>query len=214
MFDLLVHFTIFFVLAFWVGLEPGPGFLKLTQNHYQHGTSAAAIFALGMFLGAIPIIIMTAFGLGMILQNSHTLATGLKFIGAAYLIWLAMGMFREAKATQDSEKSSSGTSGSTSGVLFQGALLVITNPRTYLFYPAFLPLFIIETGLIGLSSQLLFLGISVAAVFLIVDLCFIATLNKLGGSLVLSNQFSKLARVLGASTLVILGFRMLVSSED
>ncbi len=76
---------------------PGPTVMLVVANALSRGRPAAMKSVIGVGLGDVTAMVVSFAGLGAVLAASATLFTALKFVGAAYLIWLGIGLLR-AKA--------------------------------------------------------------------------------------------------------------------
>ncbi|NTV99130.1 MAG: LysE family translocator [Chlorobiaceae bacterium] len=131
---LLVFFTASILLA----LAPGPDNLFVLAQSAQNGRSAGFFVTLGLCTGLIGHTTAVAFGLAAFVRASAVAFTALKFMGAAYLLYLAWQAFRagtDASAEMKTAEFSKGT------LYRRGIIMNITNPKVSLFFLAFLPQF-------------------------------------------------------------------------
>ena len=118
---------------------PGPGTFTLLTATARGGVRAGYATLAGLMLGDQILIAIAATGVAALLQAHPVLFAGLRFVGAAYLIWVGINLLREpaAAAAGDSPALQHGRR------WFRQALLVgLLNPKAILFYMAFFPLFI------------------------------------------------------------------------
>ena len=215
--DIILLSLVFLAAALSLALEPGPGFVRLAVETTLYGRTRGLAVAAGMFLGALPYIIAVAFGLDRLLESVPGLLTVLRIAGGIYLVSLAFGMMRRASRTvqEDSATDFTGQKGVRYNVacpgLRGGFLLVFLNPRTPALYAGFLPLFLDNDAALPASLQLLCLGGSLAAVFLIVDLIFVITARRLGTRLSVNGTAQRIARTICASALALFGIRLLLA---
>lgn len=217
--EMFLHYSLFLAACIWVALEPGPGFVKLSSNTFKHGTTGGILTAVGMQLGAFPAILLTAFGLGTLIQSSTWLLTILKILGACYLIWMGLEMLRtnDKQTSQTTRKDPLHppvNSENRIHRLTEGFTLVAINPRTYLFYPAFLALFTPEILPYGLVVQLLLMGFAVASMFLLVDVIFVLLIRKLSHSHINFKSLSKASKLVGSGMLLAFGARLLFEKDE
>jgi threonine/homoserine/homoserine lactone efflux protein len=154
-----------FVLAATVVLVmPGPTILLVISQAISHGRKAVIPLAAGVTLGDFTAMTLSLLGLGAVLSASSALFSALKFIGAVYLIYLGIKLWRSNPEKHDISFSTARTS---SRSLFKSAFFVTAlNPKSIAFFVAFLPQFISRRG--ETFPQFLLLG----ATFL-----FLAALN-------------------------------------
>ncbi|MGH8053547.1 MAG: leucine efflux protein LeuE [Stenotrophomonas sp.] len=117
---------------------PGPGTFTLLTATARGGVRAGYATLAGLMLGDQILIAIAATGVAALLQAHPMLFAGLRYVGAAYLIWVGIQLLREPAA------GSSGSDAVQHGRRwFRQALLVgVLNPKAILFYMAFFPLFI------------------------------------------------------------------------
>lgn len=130
-----------FALAIFIfAITPGPGTFALLARALASGAASCLSMAIGMAISDILYLIMATFGLSAIAENYGGLFTAIRFLGAAYLLYLGWKMWTMDVDTH-LEKSKSKTRGWISGFI-QGFLISASNPKVILFYIAFLPTFI------------------------------------------------------------------------
>ena len=150
-----VHDLGIFILAgVLLNLTPGVDFLYVLGRSTTRGFTAGVWAALGIGAGCFVHITAAALGLSAILASSAAAFTGVKWIGAAYLIYVGIGMIRQrgpavpARHVDSSAPSASaltiGSSASSGGarIFWQGFATNVLNPKVALFFLAFVPQFI------------------------------------------------------------------------
>ena len=124
---------------------PGVDLVFTISRTLQHGVRTGLAAAAGISAGCVVHALAAAFGLAALLAVSTTAFTVLKGIGAAYLVWLAIGMLRSAlkPAAPAAEAVTTAPVPVPHGRVFrQGLLTNVLNPKVALFFLAFLPQFI------------------------------------------------------------------------
>lgn len=118
---------------------PGPTILLVISTALSQGRRAAAASVAGVALGDFTAMTASMLGLGALLAASATLFTALKWIGAAYLIWLGVKLWRapvgEAAAAPAAEEP-------PGRIFLQTYVVTALNPKSILFFVAFLPQFL------------------------------------------------------------------------
>jgi len=152
-----IEIWIAFILAATVILViPGPTIILVVSQAITHGRRSVIPLAAGVLLGDFTAMAFSLLGLGAILSASAALFVMLKWIGALYLIYLGLKLWRSNPGNGSvalSEK------GSSSRSLFKSAFIVTTlNPKSIAFFVAFLPQFI--TPQESTITQLLILGVT------------------------------------------------------
>ena len=118
---------------------PGPTILLVISYALGHGRKAAGATVGGVALGDFTAMTASMLGLGALLATSAALFTVLKWIGAAYLIWLGIKLFR-AGGTLDAKPREDATS--PWKMLAHALLVTALNPKSIVFFVAFLPQFL------------------------------------------------------------------------
>ena len=124
---------------------PGVDLVFTISRTLQHGVRTGLAGAAGISAGCVVHALAAAFGLAALLAVSTTAFTVLKGLGAAYLVWLAVGMLRSAlkpTATTTESVSTAPVPVPHWRVFRQGLLTNVLNPKVALFFLAFLPQFI------------------------------------------------------------------------
>ena len=136
-----IEAAITFALAIFIfAITPGPGTFALLARALSLGAGACFPMAFGMAISDIVYLILATFGLSAIAENYAGLFTVIRFIGAAYLLYLGWKMWT-ADVDTHLENTESKTKSWLSGFI-QGFLISASNPKVILFYIAFLPTFI------------------------------------------------------------------------
>ena len=160
------HQLVMFIAAGWLlNLTPGPDVLYIVSNALRSGTRAGIVAGLGITAGCFVHVFAAAVGVGALLATSATAFTVLKWIGAAYLVWMGLRMLRaqpgDGLAAVAREAQSRSAPGATLRQVFLGGFWTnVLNPKVVLFFLAFVPQFIApgapDKGLAFLLLGLLF----------------------------------------------------------
>jgi threonine/homoserine/homoserine lactone efflux protein len=133
---------------------PGPSVLYVVARTVEQGRTAGLVSVLGLEAGALVHVAAAAAGLSALVASSPAALTALRYAGAAYLIWLGIRALRcreDVAATR--------TGGASYRRLFgEGVLVDVLNPKTSLFFLAFLPGFVDE-GAGPVALQVVVLGL-------------------------------------------------------
>ncbi len=122
---------------------PGPTILLVVSYALGRGWKVAAPVATGVALGDLTAMTLSMLGVGALLASSATLFTVLKWIGAGYLIWLGIGLWR-AGGTLQAEVRTEATAARR--MLAHAWLVTTLNPKSIIFFVAFLPQFLDPAG--------------------------------------------------------------------
>jgi threonine/homoserine/homoserine lactone efflux protein len=146
-------------------LLPGPAMLYVITRTVEHGRAAGLVSVLGIQAGALVHIVAAAVGLSAVLASSPAAMTGIRLGGAAYLIHLGIQRLRTASGGW---VAGAGSPAGRRHLFLQGLLVDALNPKTAMFFLAFLPQFVDpERG--AVSVQVLVLGGCFVALALLSD---------------------------------------------
>jgi threonine/homoserine/homoserine lactone efflux protein len=135
--------TLFVISGLLLNIAPGVDFLYVLSNAASRGTLAGVWAALGIGLGCFVHISFAALGLSAILASSAAAFTVVKWIGAAYLIYVGLSMLRQRRGFMPVVNAEARVRvGGYTRVFWQGFLTNVLNPKVALFFLAFVPQFI------------------------------------------------------------------------
>ncbi len=144
-----------FVLAALVlALTPGPGIAYVVARTAAGGRAEGLASCLGTALGGSVHVLAAAFGLSLVIAQSALAFNVLKYLGAAYLVYLGVRLLLR-KSPPPSDLPAVQTSG-VRRALFEGAVVEALNVKTALFFLAFLPQFVVPAE--PLVAQVILLG--------------------------------------------------------
>jgi len=150
-------FSAFLLITVVLFITPGPIVTLIVATGARQGTRAGLLTVAGATTGNAVLVGMIAVGLGWILKTSAEVFDYLRWIGAAYLVFLGIQAWRNAGA-----KSTVATPGGHVQA-WRGFIVAITNPKTIAFFTAFLPQFLdpalpVERQLLVMCSVSVTLG--------------------------------------------------------
>jgi len=120
-------------------VSPGTGVLYTMAAGLSRGTRASVIAAIGCTLGIVPHMVAAITGLAALLHTSAVAFQGLKYLGVAYLLFIAWRTLREKGALAVEEET---VARSATNVIVSAILVNILNPKLTIFFFAFLPQFV------------------------------------------------------------------------
>ena len=160
-------FTYFLTASILLTLAPGPDILYLLTKSLSDGAKAGIILACGLVSGIVFHTMLVMLGVAALIKSSATALLMLKIFGAAYLLFLAFGAFKSARANKKISLTRSGSKVSAKALYKRGVLMNVLNPKVLLFFLAFLPQFVdLSSNNAGLT--IIFLGVTFAAQALII----------------------------------------------
>jgi threonine/homoserine/homoserine lactone efflux protein len=183
---------VFAATVFVVNATPGVDMMFTLAQTLRHGVGGGIAAALGIVAGCVVHTLLAAFGLAALLAASATAFALVKWAGAAYLVWLAIGMLKAGASASappagvlaDPAAERAGLTAhrtTTPWRLFrQGLLTNVLNPKIAIFFLALLPQFI-DAGAADKLIAFLFLGawfVVQGALFMIAFVLLVAPLRR------------------------------------
>ena len=162
-----------YVLACFVfSLVPGPSVTVVVANSLARGTSAGLWTILGTEISMLSMVAIVGLGLSAVVAVVGEGFFWIKLIGAAYLVWIGVRMWRATGELQVRK----GRVRSAFDYIVQGAVINWSNPKTLLFLGAFLPQFV-DLGRPAFP-QIMVLGLIVMAVATLTDCVYAVTAGR------------------------------------
>ena len=185
-------------------LIPGPAMLYAAARTLAGGRRAGLMASLGLHLGGYVHVVAAAAGLALLFHAVPPLFMAMKLLGAAYLVWLGLSLFRD----RDSAKRPELAPVSAQRAFAQSVVVEVLNPKTAIFFLAFLPQFVDASASPPVWSQLLVLGIIVNLTFSMVDIVCVVFASSVMSKLQRSRRSQRIMQRIGGSILVGLGARL------
>jgi len=135
-------------------LTPGPAVFYIVARSIDQGRTAGFVSTLGLNTGSLVHVAAAAFGVSAVLMSSVTAFNLVKYLGAGYLIYLGV---RKLLAREEKQTLHTRPPQKLSQIFSQGVLVSILNPKTALFFFAFLPQFV-DPFRGSVTAQILLLG--------------------------------------------------------
>ena len=180
---------------------PGPAILYVTSRSIGQGRSAGLVSALGIGVGTLVHVAAAAVGLSALLMSSAVAFSAVKYLGAAYLIYLGVQRLRGTESLELSEETPRTKLGRVFG---QGIVVNVLNPKTALFFFAFLPQFVdASRGTVAL--QILFLGTLFAVMGVTTDSLWALFAGTVARRLSRSTHWMRTQRYVSGGMLISLG---------
>jgi threonine/homoserine/homoserine lactone efflux protein len=147
--------VLFMAAALAVNMTPGPSIAYVMSRSFGQGRTAGLVSALGLGTGSLLHAIAATLGLSAIVAYSPMVYAVIKYLGAAYLMYLGVDLLRRRQVRIADD----GPTGlPLSGVYWQGVLTEILNPKIALFFLSFLPQFV-DPARGSVAGQTLFFGL-------------------------------------------------------
>jgi threonine/homoserine/homoserine lactone efflux protein len=185
-------------------LTPGPAVLLVLSQALTRGTAKTIWSILGILTANTVYFILSATGIGAILLASYDLFFAIKWLGAAYLVWLGISAFLGKSKTLSVRR---GSATPTPGrcLFFNGFILQMSNPKALLFFTALLPQFINPHA--PIVPQVAILALTSVFIEFFVQLTY-AVLAGRAALLASQPRFARLADRVSGSLLITAGIGM------
>ena len=207
-----VHtYLLFAVSSLLLNLVPGPDMLFMLGRSIAQGRKAGLCAAFGINLGAYVHLIAALTGLSAILLTSATAFLVVKWIGAAYLIFLGIQTLR-SKSTLIPVDGTSSRAQSGLRIFWQGFLSDVLNPKVAIFYLALFPQFV-GTDATDPIAQLLILGITGNMVGISISILFVLLSTEITAGLRRNSSYAQWLQKCMGVLLVGLGFRLVTQKQ-
>jgi threonine/homoserine/homoserine lactone efflux protein len=195
---------LYYIFAcFVMVIVPGPTVSLIIANTLSSGTRAGILNVVGTQLGLILMIGLLAFGFQVISTQLEWLLNIIRFIGAAYLIWLGYKIFTsQFLITKKLNKKYSNQE-----FIVQGFFVIWSNPKAFLFLGAFIPQFLNVNQSTGV--QIIYLGLLFMFIGAIFDSAYAIVFGKFRK--LMSSNYLKLLNQIGGTLLVLLGIWLVTS---
>ncbi len=128
----------FFVAAILIAVTPGPGAVLSMSTGIRHGYWVALAAILGLQAAILIQLTVVGLGLGALLAASEAAFNGIRLVGAAYLVWLGFQKWRAPVQAFSSDIAAP----KRHGIVLQGLLVNLTNPKAIIFIGALVPQFV------------------------------------------------------------------------
>ena len=206
----LNDFLLFAFASLMLNITPGNDMIYVATRSTSQGIKAGIVSALGIAGGCIVHLIAAVVGLSAIISSSAIAFDIIKYIGAAYLIYLGIKAFLSKQNKFNLEGKSEKKS--LPKLFWQGVFTNVLNPKVALFFLAFLPQFIHpEKG--NTAMQILLLGLWFNFSGTIVNIIVAILFGKLGNWFANKQGFIKWQNKVTGLLLVALGIKVALSSR-
>jgi threonine/homoserine/homoserine lactone efflux protein len=177
---------VFAVASLALLVVPGPAVLYIVTRSVAQGRTAGLVSVLGVHAGSTVHVAAAALGLSALLTSSAAAFTVVKYLGAAYLIYLGVQKLRQPADGEPVE-----TTAVPRGRLFrQGVVVNVLNPKTAMFFLAFLPQFV-DPARGPVAAQIVLLGACFIGLGILSDGGYALLAGTLGGRLRRAARFRR-----------------------
>ena len=201
-------FGLFLAAAIVLAITPGPGIFYVLARSIKGGRREGYASAAGTAVGGLFHVLAAALGISAILAASAGAFTVVKYIGAAYLIYLGIRALLTKDAPVELDDSSRRAS---KRAFYQGITTEVLNPKTALFFLAFIPQFINPHGVVVL--EFLLLGSISVLLNSSVDMVVATLAGPIGVQLKQRARLRQAQRLFSGFSLIALGAYVALSGE-
>jgi threonine/homoserine/homoserine lactone efflux protein len=196
--------ALFTVAAVTLLVIPGPSVLYIVTRSVDQGRAAGLASVGGIHVGTLVHVAAAALGLSALLVSSATAYNAVRWLGAAYLVWLGV---RRLLARDEEVAATAGPAARRHGlgrVFAQGVVVNVLNPKTALFFFAFLPQFVdVTRGSVRL--QVVVFGVAFVLLGLVSDGAYALLASTGAGWLRRRPRVARASRVVSGGVLISLG---------
>ncbi|RRH87936.1 LysE family translocator [Variovorax beijingensis] len=169
----LSTYLLFLPACFAINMAFGPNNLLSVTNGARHGVSPAVIAAGGRLAAFAIMIAIAGLGMGAVLVASELAFDVIKYIGAAYLVWIGIRLLRAPAPAAEAQASDAAAPPSMRALVRQEFTVAAGNPKAILVFTAFFPQFVVPGAY---ATSYLLLGTT----FLLLEVVAIALYAMLG----------------------------------
>lgn len=159
-------------------LAPGPNSLYVLKSSSSHGIAAGYKAAMGVLVGDAALILLSYLGVASLIQTSPILFTAIRYLGAAYLLYLGFKLLHHNWFNHDKSRENETVQVKRENVFAKSLTLSLTNPKAILFYVSFFIQFIDYTYQYTWISYLI-----LATILQILSMLYLSFLIFVGSSL-------------------------------
>jgi threonine/homoserine/homoserine lactone efflux protein len=196
--------ALFAVAAVTLLVIPGPAVLYIVARSVDQGRAAGLASVCGVHVGTLVHVAAAALGLSALLVSSATAYDTVRWLGAAYLVWLGV---RRLLARDEGDLAAAGPGARRTGlgrIFAQGVVVNVLNPKTALFFFAFLPQFV-DTARGSVPFQVVVLGVAFVVLGLLSDGAYAVAASTGAGWLRRRPGVARASRLLSGGVLISLG---------
>ncbi|TCL75497.1 LysE family translocator [Rhizobium sp. BK251] len=182
---------------------PGPAMLYAAAQTVARGRWSGLMAALGIHIGGYAHVVAAAAGLSILFHAVPVLYMAVKLAGAGYLVWLGICLFRARGKGDLSSAATEAKSGRRAFI--ESVTIEVLNPKTAIFFMAFLPQFIDPAAGLPIWAQFALLGTIVNMIFSSADIVCVALAGAVVNRLRRSSGAQRLMQRAGGVMLIGLG---------
>jgi len=194
-----VSYTVFILASLAMLAIPGPAVAYIVARSVEQGRTAGIVSALGLAAGSVVLVMAAAFGLSALLASSPRAYSVIRYAGAAYLVWLGVRILLAKPANPDLPPARV----PLRRIFAEGIVVNLLNPKTALFFFAFLPQFVDPRG--NVRAQLVLLGLTFTFLGVVTDSIYATLAGWLGRRATPAGRAGRVRQVAVATVYLVLG---------
>ena len=203
------NFWVFAFTALMLNLTPGNDMLYVMARSSGQGVKAGVVSSLGIMAGCTVHMLAAVAGISALITQSALAFNVIKYIGAAYLVYLGMKAITNKKTALILHQNI--TPLSYKKIFWQGVITNVLNPKVALFFLAFLPQFINDSE--NAALQILLLGSWFNFSGTVINVAVAFLFGKIGSFFLRWPNFVLWQQRITGSLLVVLGIKVALSSK-
>ncbi|MEO6472359.1 MAG: LysE family translocator [Aeromicrobium sp.] len=207
------HLLGFAVAAFILIAIPGPSVVFVIGRALAYGRGVALATVMGNSLGLLLIAVLVAVGLGAIVQRSEEVYLTIKFVGAAYLVWLGIQAIRHRKEFSVARLGEEHGSLPLITAARQGFVVGFSNPKAFIIFASILPQFV-DRGQGQVQSQMMVLGLVAFGIGLVSDSLWAVIASQLREWFNASPKRGELLGGIGGTSMIGLGISVAAAGNN
>ena len=193
--------AVFAVAAVTLLVIPGPAVLCIVGRSVGQGRAAGLASVCGIHVGSLLHVAVAALGLSALLVSSALADDTVRYLGAAYLVWLGV---QRLLARDEDARPAGAARERLSRIFAQGVVVNVLNPKTALFFFAFLPQFV-DAAAGAVPLQVAVLGATFVGLGLVTDSAYALLASTGAGFLRGRRRVARASRLVSGGVLVGLG---------
>ncbi len=202
--------VLFMAAALALNVTPGPSIAYVMSRSFGQGRTAGLVSAVGLATGSLLHAIGAALGLSALVAYSPMAFAAIKYLGAAYLVYLGVGLLRQRSVLLPDAVP---PRLSLSRVYWQGVLTEILNPKIALFFLSFLPQFV-DPARGSVAGQTLFFGLLFHVTGVPINMLVAVAGSAIAASFSRNPLLERMRNWLSGTVLIGLGVRLALSQKE
>ncbi len=201
--------ALFLAAVVLFAVAPGPAVFYVVTRSMSQGRRSGVVSAVAVASGNLVHVAAAVVGLSALLASSALAFTVIKYLGAAYLIYLGV---RTLLQRGDGDTRTPPQPASLWRVYRQGVVVAVLNPKTALFFLAFLPQFV-DPSRAAVSAQVVLLGVVLVVITAVSDICYALVAATAGGVLARSTRLRRTGQLASGGAYLALGVAAAVAGD-